>query len=114
MTLCKVSSIGKRTRFAIFKFKLLPTVLLKHQLGKYIKISYQGVMRSYTIANADSDDDIELHIKCVSNGVMSALFFSDISVNSPLRADGPTSTFFVRTDTKSIIFAGETGFAPVK
>lgn len=115
VTPCKVASIDKRAQFAIFKFRLPPTAAFKYQPGQYINLSYQGVTRSYSIANADSNDGIELHIRRVSNGAMSELLFSDVAVNSLLRMDGPIGTFFVRSDTKPIIFlAGGTGFAPVK
>ena len=115
VTTCKVSSIDKRAQFAIFKFRLPPTAVFKYLPGQYINLSYQGVTRSYSIANADSNDGIELHIRRVPDGVMSELLFSDVTVNSLLRMDGPIGTFFVRPDTKPIIFlAGGTGFAPVK
>ncbi|MCJ8233313.1 FAD-binding oxidoreductase [Aeromonas veronii] len=115
VTPCKISSIDKRAQFAIFKFRLPPTAAFKYQPGQYINLSYQGVTRSYSIANADSNDGIELHIRRVPDGVMSELLFSDVTVNSLLRMDGPIGTFFVRPDTKPIIFlAGGTGFAPVK
>lgn len=115
VTPCKVSSIDKRAQFAIFKFRLPPTAAFKYQPGQYINLSYQGVTRSYSIANANSNDGIELHIRRVSDGVMSELLFSNVAVNSLLRMDGPIGTFFVRPDTKPIIFlAGGTGFAPVK
>lgn len=115
VTPCKVSSIDKREQFAIFKFRLPPTAAFQYQPGQYINLSYQGVTRSYSIANADSNDGIELHIRRVPDGVMSELLFSDVTVNSLLRMDGPIGTFFVRPDTNPIIFlAGGTGFAPVK
>jgi CDP-4-dehydro-6-deoxyglucose reductase len=115
VTPCKVSSIDKRAQFAIFKFRLPPAATFNYQPGQYINLSYQGVTRSYSIANANSNDGIELHIRRISDGVMSELLFSDVAVNSLLRMDGPVGTFFVRPDTKPIIFlAGGTGFAPVK
>jgi CDP-4-dehydro-6-deoxyglucose reductase len=115
VTPCKVSSIDKRAQFAIFKLRLPPAAAFKYQPGQYINLSYQGVTRSYSIANADNNDGIELHIRRVPDGVMSELLFSDVAVNSLLRMDGPIGTFFVRPDTKPIIFlAGGTGFAPVK
>lgn len=115
VTPCKVVSIEKNANFAILKFRFPPTTEFKYQPGQYVNLSYQGVTRSYSIANADSNDGIELHIRRVSDGVMSELLFNDISVNSLMRMDGPIGTFFVRPDTKPIIFlAGGTGFAPVK
>ncbi|MGL5289490.1 MAG: FAD-binding oxidoreductase [Aeromonas sp.] len=115
VTPCKVSSIEKSEQFAIVKFRLPPTSEFRYLSGQYVNLSYKGVTRSYSIANADRNDGIELHIRRVPNGVMSGLLFSDVVVNSLLRVDGPIGTFFVRSDTKPIIFlAGGTGFAPVK
>lgn len=107
--------MDKSAQFAIFKFRLPPTAAFKYLLGQYINLSYQGVTRCYSIANADSNDGIELHIIRVPGGVMSELLFSDVTVNSLLRMDVPIGTLFVRPDTKPIAFlAGGTGFAPVK
>lgn len=115
VTPCKVVSIDKDDQFAILKFRLPPTTGLNYLPGQYINLSYQGVTRSYSIANANISDGLELHIRRVPNGSMSELLFSDIKIDALMRIDGPIGTFFIREDSRPIIFlAGGTGFAPVK
>lgn len=112
---CKVSSVEVDACFLVIKFRLPPTANFEFLPGQYINLTYQGITRSYSIANADSKDGIELHIRRVPDGVMSSLLFSEIKLDTLMRIDGPIGTFFVRESSAPIIFlAGGTGFAPVK
>jgi CDP-4-dehydro-6-deoxyglucose reductase len=113
---CKVSSVNVvANEYITIKFRLPPTVSFTFLPGQYINLHYQGVVRSYSIANANIQDGIELHIRRVSNGTMSNLLFNDLAINTLMRLEGPIGTFFVREDERPIIFlAGGTGFAPVK
>ncbi|MGL4978391.1 MAG: FAD-binding oxidoreductase [Plesiomonas sp.] len=112
---CKVTAIKKNNDFLTVNFRLPPTSNFNYLPGQYINLSYQGVTRSYSIANANSEQGIELHIRRVNDGVMSHLLFSEIKSDTLMRIDGPIGTFFVREDTRPIIFlAGGTGFAPVQ
>lgn len=112
---CKVSSVEVDADFLVIKFRLPPTANFVFLPGQYINLTYQGISRSYSIANADCKDGIELHIRRVPDGVMSSLLFSEIKLDTLMRIDGPIGTFFVRESNDPIIFlAGGTGFAPVK
>lgn len=112
---CKVASAEIDNEFLILKFRLPPTAGFDYLPGQYINLSYQGITRSYSIANANSKDGIELHIRLVPDGAMSGLLFAGVKPETLMRMDGPIGTFFVREDNRPIIFlAGGTGFAPVK
>ncbi|WP_340621454.1 FAD-binding oxidoreductase [Xenorhabdus siamensis] len=113
---CKVSSTNIiADEYIIIKFRLPPTASFAFLPGQYINLHYQGIVRSYSIANANIQDGIELHIRRVNNGAMSGLLFNNLAINTLLRLEGPMGTFFVRDDVRPIIFlAGGTGFAPVK
>ncbi|CEE94207.1 Protein rfbI [Xenorhabdus nematophila str. Anatoliense] len=113
---CKVSSTNMAAdEYIVIKFKLPPTASFAFLPGQYINLHYQGVVRSYSIANANVQDGIELHIRRVNNGAMSSLLFNNLAINTLMRLEGPMGTFFVRDDVRPIIFlAGGTGFAPVK
>lgn len=113
---CKVSSTSiAADEYMVIKFRLPPTVSFAFLPGQYINLHYQGVVRSYSIANAAVSEGIELHIRQVANGVMSSLLFNELAVNTLMRLEGPLGTFFIRDDDRPIIFlAGGTGFAPVK
>lgn len=95
--------------------RMPPTSKTAYLPGQYINLQYKGVTRSYSIANANESDGIELHIRNVPNGQMSGLLFDDLNENTLMRLEGPCGTFFIRHSDRPIIFlAGGTGFAPVK
>ncbi|QTL39791.1 2Fe-2S iron-sulfur cluster binding domain-containing protein [Xenorhabdus budapestensis] len=113
---CKVSSTDiTADEYIIIKFRLPPSASFAFLPGQYINLHYQGIVRSYSIANSNAQDGIELHIRRVNRGAMSGLLFNNLSTNTLMRLEGPLGTFFVREDIRPIIFlAGGTGFAPVK
>lgn len=113
---CKVTSaiMGSEDVLKLV-LRLPPTAKTKYLPGQYINLQYKGVIRSYSVANANEDDGIELHIRNVPNGQMSSLLFDDLKENTLMRLEGPCGTFFIRHSERPIIFlAGGTGFAPVK
>lgn len=76
-----------------------------------------GLRRSYSIANAPSvAGQLELHIRKVPGGAMSAYWFEQARENDLLRFRGPLGTFFLRgIGGKDLVFlATGTGIAPVK
>ena len=114
---CKVSSIAFPTEDIIaIKFRFPPTAKFDFMPGQYIDLNFKGVKRSYSIANAmTNNDDLELHIRQVPNGKMSELLFNGLKENQLMRIEGPKGTFFVRHGTRPLIFiATGTGIAPVK
>lgn len=113
----KVNRISFVTKdIAVIHLRLPPNGRLDYLPGQYVDVSYKGITRSYSIANAQSvSNGIELHIRCVPDGRFSALLLNDIKTDTLLRIEGPKGTFFVRDNHRPIIFlAGGTGFAPVK
>lgn len=101
---------------AVIKLRFPPSAKFNYLPGQYINITYKGIKRSYSIANAQSvTAGIELHIRRVPNGRFSDLLFNDIKKDALIRIEGPIGTFFVRDNDRPIIFlAGGTGFAPIK
>ena len=114
---CKVSSISFPIADIIsIRLRFPPTANFNFLPGQYIDLNFKGIKRSYSIANAmTSDDELELHIRQVSNGKMSDLLFNGLKENQLMRIEGPKGTFFVRSGTRPLIFiATGTGIAPVK
>lgn len=114
---CKVSNIAFPTEDILtIKFRFPPTANFDFLPGQYVDLNFKGVKRSYSIANAMiNGDDLELHIRKVPNGKMSALLFNDLKENQLMRLEGPKGTFFVRPASRPLIFiATGTGIAPVK
>lgn len=116
-TPCKVAHVSRVTDdIVILKFRFPPTVKFDYLPGQYIDLSFKGIKRSYSIANAKSDNkELELHIRKVPNGQMSELIFNDVKVNQLMRMEGPKGTFFVRDNNKPLLLlATGTGIAPIK
>ena len=114
---CKVADyIVVADNIVILTLRFPPKVTLNYLPGQYIDLTYQGVKRSFSIANAKTDPmSIELHIRLLPNGEFTQLLRSEHCLNQLMRIDGPKGTFFVRKNDAPIIFlAGGTGFAPIK
>lgn len=114
---CKVSSVIYVTDDILcLKFRLPPSIRFDYLAGQYVDLSFQGIKRSYSIANAASNHkQIELYIRKVPEGKMSSLLFGSVTENQLMRMEGPKGTFFVREGNKPLVFiATGTGIAPVK
>jgi CDP-4-dehydro-6-deoxyglucose reductase len=114
---CKVASFDYVTDdIVVIRFRFPPKANFDYLPGQYVDLSFQGVRRSYSIANAKQESkEIELHIRKVPNGQMSALLFGQLKDNQLMRIEGPKGTFFIREGDKPLILlAGGTGIAPVK
>lgn len=100
----------------VLHLRLPPNLKFDFLPGQYIDLTYQGVKRSYSIANSKINTSIlELHIRKVINGAMSELLFDKVVENALLRLEGPKGTFFLRKNNKPLIFlATGTGIAPIK
>ena len=115
---CKINKIFKLSDSVISVFlRLPPSSDFQYLAGQYIDINLNGVVRSYSIANAQSSDKvIELQIKYYENGVMSDYWFNHAKLNDLLRIKGPMGTFCLRNVySKHLLFlATGTGIAPIK
>jgi len=114
---CKVETIDfSDSDIAILHLRLPSNTNIRYLPGQYINLTWKGVTRSYSIANAGQQDHrLELHIRHVDGGEFSKFVFEEIKAGTLLRLEGPHGTFFVRNSDAPIIFlAGGTGFAPVK
>lgn len=98
--------------------RLPPTSDFLFYPGQYIDlIGPGGVRRSYSVANAPRADKlVELHIREVPGGALSAYWFGQAKVNDLLRLHGPLGTFFLRgaAGLHLAFLATGTGIAPVK
>lgn len=95
-----------------------PTADFAFIAGQYVDlIGPTGTRRSYSLANASfAAKTLELHIRAVEGGAMSAYWFGQAKVNDLLRLYGPLGTFFLRdmADKDLIFLATGTGIAPIK
>ncbi|MBH3428763.1 FAD-binding oxidoreductase [Pseudomonas alkylphenolica] len=116
---CRVDTIKKLADNVVeVTLRVPPNSKFAYLPGQYLDIIGEaGLRRSYSIANAQRDDGkLELQIREVENGMMSAYWFDRAKTNDLLRLEGPLGTFSLREkDVSNIIFlATGTGIAPVK
>lgn len=116
---CRIQSLDKLTHDVLrVTLRLPPATEFGFLPGQYIEvIGHGGTRRSYSIANAPAADKrIELHIREVPGGAMSAYWFGQAKVNDLLHLNGPLGTFFLRNHNgEDLVFlATGTGIAPVK
>lgn len=114
---CKVSNVEYVTDDIIsLSFRFPPTTKFEYLSGQYVDLSFQGIKRSYSIANASNAlKEIKLYIRKVPEGKMSNLLFDSVINNKLMRMEGPKGTFFVREGNKPLIFiATGTGISSVK
>ena len=97
--------------------RLPPRSPLKFLAGQYVDVtSPAGVKRSYSIASAAAAGDrIELQVRHVEGGQLSAYWFGQAKANDLLRFNGPRGTFFLRpvAGLDVIFLATGTGIAPI-
>ncbi|MDT7834501.1 FAD-binding oxidoreductase [Aquabacterium sp. OR-4] len=115
----RIQSIEKLAEdVARVRLRLPPSCDFVYLPGQYVDVvGPGGVRRSYSIANAPAPDRlIELHIRSVPGGAMSAYWFGQARTNDLLRLHGPSGSFVLRDiDDQDLCFlATGTGLAPVK
>jgi CDP-4-dehydro-6-deoxyglucose reductase len=98
--------------------RLPPNTELRYLAGQYIEIIGKGgLRRSYSLASVPGRDaHLELHVRQVPGGAMSAFWFEQAKLNDLLRFEGPRGTFFLRgTAQRDLVFlATGTGIAPIQ
>lgn len=95
-----------------------PNASPRYLPGQYVDIiGVGGIRRSYSLANQPRNDGkVELHIRSVEGGQMSAYWFGLAKAGDLLRLEGPKGSFFLRdvAGLDLIFLATGTGIAPVK
>jgi CDP-4-dehydro-6-deoxyglucose reductase len=84
--------------------------------GQYLDVIWNGYRRSYSIANEDSSNELELIIKKYPNGIMSDYWFNKAKIDDLLRVESPKGTFFLRNHPEKdtlIFLATGTGISPI-
>ena len=96
--------------------KLPASENLQFKAGQYLEfILKDGARRAFSMANAPSDDLIELHVRLIEGGTFTNYVFNEMKEKSIHRIEAPIGNFYLRESDRPIIFiAGGTGFAPIK
>ncbi|WP_232055079.1 FAD-binding oxidoreductase [Vibrio taketomensis] len=95
---CKIASFEYVTEDIVsIRLRFPPTVAFDYLPGQYVDLSFKGIKRSYSIANAKSESkELELHVRKVPNGQMSELLFGNLKENQLMRLEGPKGTFSLK------------------
>ena len=113
----KIMSIEKYSEnYLRVDLRLPPGRSLSYNPGQYVNINLGSIERSYSIANVYLKDNfLSFFIKNYQDGEMSSYFFNKAKIDDLVRIKGPYGTFFLKEDSKKIIFlATGTGIAPIK
>lgn len=115
---CRIKSLTLLAKDVLeVSLRTPPTRKLCYLPGQYIDIIVKGgVRRSYSVANAPSEDGvINLHVRRVDGGELSHYWFGEAQNGDLLRLEGPLGTFCLRDlPAKHLVFlATGTGIAPV-
>ena len=98
--------------------RLPPRSAFRFLAGQYVDVTGPaGVKRSYSIASDPiTPEKIELQIRRVDGGQLSAYWFNEAKLNDLLRFNGPRGTFFLRpvAGLDLIFLATGTGIAPIR
>lgn len=111
----RVNTIKKHTADIIeVTLRLPPTANFNFLEGQYLDVIQNTIRRSYSIVSTSSQKVISLLIKRFENGKMSDYWFNQARENDLLRIEGPKGTFFLRDNSKPLLFlATGTGIAPI-
>ena len=114
----RVAHVDIRGNMALLRLALPKSPPFKFHAGQYADILYKGAVRSYSLANAPSDNGVmEFHVRLREGGVFSpALFSGSLKVGDVLRVRAPLGSFTLNenSDKPLIFIATGTGFAPIK
>ena len=116
---CRISAIALAAPDVIkVELRLPSNAGFAFRAGQYLDISGPGgLRRSYSIASdMHRPDRVELHVRRVDGGVMSAYWFEAARAEDLLRFRGPLGTFFLRdvSGLALVFLTTGTGYSPVQ
>ncbi len=113
---CSVSSIEKLNSF-LYRIFLQPTKDVSYKAGQYLSIVMgEGDKRHFSIANAPSAEQIELHIGATPENSYAMQVIEKMQHEGQVEAEIAHGDAYLREDSKRpiILMAGGTGFSYVK
>lgn len=115
---CRVASLARPAPdLLILSLRLPPRHGLRWLPGQYLElIAPGGLRRAYSIANANPQDGIELHIRRVKGGAMSDFLFERLQSSTLLHLRAPRGSFHLgEVEGLHLVWlATGTGIAPFK
>ena len=102
----------------VCRLRLQPAANLYYRAGQYINLHMpNGEIRSYSLASLPKQDDyLELHIKCMPNGVVSNWLFNEVQQGDTLEIQGAFGDCYYlpgSPDSNILMIGTGTGLAPL-
>jgi CDP-4-dehydro-6-deoxyglucose reductase len=102
----------------VIRLRLQPDRVFSYRPGQFLALTApNGVTRSYSIAShPDEDDFVELHVRVIPGGRMSALVVSELAPGDRLKVSNPSGTCVydgADPDRKIVMAGAGTGLAPL-
>lgn len=114
----RVGSVDVRGDIAVLTVALPKAPPFRFYAGQYMDILLKEGSRSYSIANAPSQNGLlEFHVRLHEGGLFSPRLFSgSLKAGDIIRLRGPLGSFTLNEESSKplILLATGTGFAPVK
>jgi CDP-4-dehydro-6-deoxyglucose reductase, E3 len=111
----KIIFLEKSDNLAIIKIMLPANQEFKFDAGQYIDLTANGITRSYSIANFDNSNTLELHIRYRINGKFSEIVWNQFKIGQLLKIKGPLGNFTLeKSNAPMLLVCTGTGFAPIK
>lgn len=99
------------------RLRLPPNHGLRYLPGQFVElVGPNGLRRAYSVANASVAQGVELHVRRVPGGAMSAFLFEQAKPNDLVRLQGPRGSFHLGevAGLHLVWLATGTGIAPFK
>lgn len=102
----------------VCRLRLEPWLNVTYKAGQFINLKRpDGLIRSYSLASVFAEDALlEVHVKRVDNGAVSAWIHDDLEVEEEVRIQGPNGDNFYRPldlEQPLVLIATGTGVAPM-
>jgi len=102
----------------IVRVRLAPTTPFDYHPGQYVNIRRaDGAVRCYSLGSLPDEDSLDLHIREIPGGEMSAWLTNEVRVGSTISIEGPHGDCYYSDTTKSekpMLLAGSgTGLCPL-
>jgi CDP-4-dehydro-6-deoxyglucose reductase, E3 len=118
ITAARIIAIDKLNEGVLLvRLRFPPAFILDFQPGQFLDLIIGSIKRSYSIASAPENENIELIVKIYPNGAMSSYLQNEAKENDLVRVEVPKGTFFLRENkglTNLILLANGTGIASFK
>jgi NAD(P)H-flavin reductase/ferredoxin len=107
----------ERLSDSVLRVRLRPEERFEYRAGQYLSLlRADGLARSYSLASLPNEEELELHVRRVTGGLMSEWLFEAARLGDVLDLQGPTGECFYvpgRPEQPLLLAGTGTGLAPL-